>query len=357
MWSRRALAVAVLLLLAPSSSPSPTFEDFVPCARAPSATETRALHAITCDTRAGWRSRQALKAWNVTGENLRLDGVTMRNVCHGRRWEGFITKPRLYLEYAEALPRTSAQGGLTHLLFMDSDTFWSVNTVASLWRGYDCARGGRDLLVSTEMSCWVGRYCNQTDVARWYADDVPPTFSPFVNSGVAMGTAEAVARMLRFVIDNQAAYFVHPPGGRVKFDDQLAIADYVQHHSAGAVALDFRQTLFGSAAAIGDTALHRNRQPFVCRNASGAVVSGCFDFSTHLARKGFYVVDPTECTLSRVHREGMELAAEMRTLSPTPVLWHANGVGRRTILAYADKAYLCYLRQRNMSHEDFMSAD
>ena len=51
---------------------------------------------------------------------------------------------------------------------MDSDTFWSANDMHTIWDKFDCSRGNKEVVLSTEMSCWVGRYCTLEDLHRWY---------------------------------------------------------------------------------------------------------------------------------------------------------------------------------------------
>lgn len=133
--------------------------------------ETRELYVATCDTRTEWRSFYAMKIWNVTGHDLRTkDGLNMKNVCYGENWGkfGFLTKPLLYLEYLKSLPQVTAKGGKVYTILMDSDTFWSAKSLQTIWDKFDCSRGQKDVVLSTEMSCWVGRYCTQEDLYRWY---------------------------------------------------------------------------------------------------------------------------------------------------------------------------------------------
>jgi len=181
-------------------------------------TEKRRLFVATCDSRDGWKEFMALKTWNVTGFNLRtgtsegsvrttLTGIktaavpslplSMVNVCKAHAWGGFLTKPLLYLEWLLTIPPQNELGGDNHVILMDSDTFWAASDQTSIWNKYDCARQGKDLLLSTEMSCWVGRYCTQEDMHRYY-NHTPssPSFSPFLNSGVVMGKVNSVRHML-----------------------------------------------------------------------------------------------------------------------------------------------------------------
>ena len=133
--------------------------------------EKRDLYVATCDTRTEWKSFYAMKLWNVTGHVLRTKyGLNMKNVCYGENWgkHGYLTKPLLYLNYLKSLPKVSQRGAGVYVILMDSDTFWSANSLQSIWDKFDCSRGDKEVVLSTEMSCWVGRYCTQEDLYRWF---------------------------------------------------------------------------------------------------------------------------------------------------------------------------------------------
>jgi endogenous inhibitor of DNA gyrase (YacG/DUF329 family) len=210
--------------------------------------ERRQLYVATCDTRSAWKEFQALKIWNVTGQYLRNDGIHMKNVCKGENWGkyGFLTKPLIYLDYIKTL-LTKPNAELIHIILMDSDTFWSAQTARKVWTKYDCARKNKHVVISTEMSCWVGRYCQKADLERWYSNlHAVPSYSPFVNSGVVMGQISSVAKMLEYVVANNQSYFTTYV--KHKFDDQYAIADYGINIAPSEVALDYHQQISASAS-------------------------------------------------------------------------------------------------------------
>jgi hypothetical protein len=211
--------------------------------------ENRRLFVATCDTRVGWKEFNALRYWNVTGLTLRQDNVNMVNVCKGENWGklGFLTKPLLYLRYIQSLIQLYPNDDLSHIILMDSDTFWSAATVNKIWNKYDCARGSKNMVLSTEMSCWIGRYCTPEDITRWYNNTKStPSFSPYANSGVIMGDLRTVARMLDYVVVHNASYFITYT--KHKFDDQFAIADYAINVAPQDVALDYRQQMSASCS-------------------------------------------------------------------------------------------------------------
>ena len=40
-------------------------------------------------------------------------------------------------------------------IMLDSDTLWAVDDVNVVWRKFDTVRGEKEIVVSTEMNCWV----------------------------------------------------------------------------------------------------------------------------------------------------------------------------------------------------------
>mmetsp|Transcript_24342 Transcript_24342/g.54177 ORF Transcript_24342/g.54177 Transcript_24342/m.54177 type:complete len:349 (+) Transcript_24342:146-1192(+) len=296
--------------------------DYHPC---PMSTqqENRILHVATCDTRSGWKEFMALKWWNVTGEALRSD-VHMLNVCRGKNWgsNGFLTKPLTYLAHIQtllALPHPE----LRHIILMDSDTFWATTALSKVWNKYDCARGDKHLVVSTEMSCWVGRYCQPPDLARWYGNSsATPSYSPFVNSGVVMGRLGEAATMLQYVVDNNQSYYTTYV--KRKFDDQYAIADYAISIAPHLVALDYSQQISASASIHAPGEPPDHGWPFVCLNRTGYFDMSCHPWTTLVRKQGHFDLKK-DCTLHRHTHSKMALNIELRSLAPDPLIWHGNG--------------------------------
>ena len=320
--------------------------------------ELRDLYVATCDTRSGWKEFTALKSWNVTGHPLRsLEGLSMRNVCTGRNWgaNGFLTKPLLYLEFLKSLPKKNARGGLVYVILMDSDTFWSTNSVQEIWRKFDCARGTKDMVLSTEMSCWVGRYCTESDLKRWYNNktiEASPSYSPFANSGVVMGLATKVARMLEYVVANNQSYFI--TYHKHKFDDQYAIADYAINVRPEDVALDYNQQLLASFSIHCDGDPHEDGWPFVCKKTDGTLSNSCPNWTVLLQRLGHFYVNTETCHVERKYWPNMPISEQLHTLAPDPVIWHGNGVGKRSFYTFGHGAFKCFLDKRNMTEDNYM---
>ena len=70
-----------------------------------------------------------------------------------------LRRPIGYLKHLEGLVANYSSAGRDpasgFAVLMDSDTIWSVTDVDVLWRKFDIVRGDRQVVVSTEMNCWV----------------------------------------------------------------------------------------------------------------------------------------------------------------------------------------------------------
>lgn len=255
---------------------------------------------------------------NITGSELRKQGLSMVNVCKGLNWgaHGFLTKPILYDKYINTLPLDSN----TYVILMDSDTFWSATSIQQIWSAFDCARNNRNIIVSTEMSCWVGRYCTPDDIKRWYSKIYAESYSPFLNSGVIMGLASSVSQMLNFVITNNQSYFITYV--KHKFDDQYAIADYAINIAPDQVQLDYHQQLAASCSVhtVGD--VEDFGWPFVCKHRNGTLYPSCYDFTAKLTRSSHFRIDEQTCLAHRHLTKTTPELIELETLSLNPIIWH-----------------------------------
>lgn len=317
--------------------------------------ETRRLFVATCDTRSGWKEFISLKTWNITGYSLRSQGVSMTNVCSGKNWgaNGYLTKPLIYLDYLKTLAKITTPESPIYVILMDSDTFWAVNDISIIWDKFDCARGSKEVVLATEMSCWVGRYCREEDLHRWYNHtELTPSYSPFVNSGIVMGSIEKVQKMLNYVVVHNKSYYITYTN-KHKFDDQYAIADYAIKVAPEDVALDYSQQLLASFS------IHAPADPpddpgwpFVCKNKLGKLDTSCPNWTMKLTKMGHYKMNQTSCNLQRNYWEQMPIKEELESLAKDPIIWHGNGAGKRLYQQYGFDAFKCSLGQRNMTELD-----
>lgn len=313
------LCLVVLLMASAKQLP------YKPCPMK-SGTENRRLFVATCDTRIAWKEFMALRLWNVTGEPLRNNGVSMINVCKGENWGklGFLTKPLIYLKYLKSIVEKYTDNQLNHVILMDSDTFWSVTDVKKVWNKYDCARGTKSAVLSTEMSCWVGRYCVDDDIKRWYnRTGGYPSYSPFANSGVVMGQINTVMDMLQYVVVNNASYFT--TYHKLKFDDQYAIADYAINIAPQHFELDYHQQIAASCSIHAPGDPPDEGWPFVCQDRNGTMAKSCHIYTNLMRKVGYFEVSKYTCMAVRKTWDNMPLQWEMESMSNEPLIWHGNG--------------------------------
>lgn len=318
--------------------------------------ENRKLFVATCDSRLGYKSHWALRAWNSSGYNLRKkNNLPMINVCYGKSWKTyeFLTKPMLYKNYVSKLPQDA------YIILMDSDTFWAVDDVSTIWHRFDCARNGKEMVLSTEMQCWIGRYCNEDDIKRWYSDVTNiPTYSPFANSGVVMGKNQQIIEMLDYVIKNNKKYFIEKPGNKYKFDDQYAYVDYAITLKPDIVALDYHQQLLSSFS-VHVPALNGEepeRWGFRCKRKNGTISMHCPDYTQKMMREGYFHLDQKSCELSRKLPENGALNSYLESISPHTVIWHGNGVGKRVYSKLHQDVFACFLRNHEINLVNWQSS-
>ena len=307
--------------------------------------ETREVRVFTCDTRKGWREFLALRVWNVTGLALRDEGLQMINVCSGKNWGqyGFLTKPLTYLEHLKQLPKKSQSGGDMYAVLMDSDTFWSATSIKKLWNKFDCGRGNKEVLLSTEMACWVGRFCTAEDIARWYSNIAStPSYSPFANSGVIMGKVPNLIKMLEHVVVNNQSYYITYM--KNKFDDQYAIADYAIKVAPDEVELDYHQQFSAGFTLHAEGDEKDDGWPFRCKTRNHNISMSCPDWTKLLTKLGHYIVDPKTCLAQRKFWDAMPMKEEVDSLAQDPIIWHGNGAGKRVAMDISHHSFICYLK-------------
>ena len=344
-------ALIILLLLHPRIEVDSTYRH--PECPYSFASHDRKLFVAMCDSRGGIRGLSFTKLWNITGQNLRDQGASMVNVCYnyveyGKH--GTLTKPLLFNDYIKKNLLQKPHSDLYYVILMDSDTYWSIDSLQRLWNLYDCARNNKNVVISSEMNCWIGRYCSEEDVQKWFPD-LPyiPSYSPFLNSGIVMGKAYDVSFMLDYVINNNQSYYVQAKY-KQKFDDQLAIADYALYKARENVSLDYYQLLAGNFA------IHAPQinKYFVCKSLNGTLSSNCGDYTLMMSRKGYLYVNSTTCALQRKIYPTLPFYEYLTNLSVTPALWHGNGVGKPIWKHFGVQIYDCFLKKRNITNEQFM---
>ena len=289
---------------------------------------------------------------------------------------------------------TSTPASNLYAILMDSDTVFSVSDISELWNKYDCAietankynnpdKLHKNILMSTETSCWIGQFCTPQNISMYYGTkpntvpylnswgthkelnkynnilDTTPSYSPFANSGVMMGSMNELLLMLEYVNENSNKYYLYAPHKNNKyiFDDQYAYTDYCLNIKPSRCGLDFHQQISASVGMTFQDVLvehDTNKLPFVCMTSNGDVSYRCPDVLSVLNRQkgGYYQFNSDTCRITRSpHNEynnNRKYAAQLLTLSPTPAIIHGNGGGKRFLYGDNDKhpgyqAFKCYL--------------
>ena len=396
------LAVRIVLLSAVFAAEA-SHKSLPPkCIEADPAPPNRTLHVLYCDTRLGHR----LQYYKNESAALRVERSSplqfeVINVCFRVRWDGFKTKPIQYLKYLRGLIRRLNDEGIAEsevaVMLADSDTFWSTDSVSSVFRKYDCVRQNKSLVMSTESSCWIGRICTQEDIQRYYGHASSPSYSSFINSGLSMGSPSALVHLLEYVVSSNASLI------NGKLDDQLGYASYFATFPS-LVALDYHQELFGSlafAVKINDentssltceiaAKTELRAQPaflhkidcdrvdsaralpkkFHVQNTNCSIVRyrnparssiaspfafNCVSLIKEVYSKGGIYLENELCKVmrrpiyndanidSRTDRATQEV---MDTLSSDPVIWHGNGFSKSTLLSLRSELSRCLFHLR-----------
>lgn len=323
--------------------------------------ENRYLYIITCDNGSKksyvggqYNPKDSTAIWNVSSTALWSDGVSMINVCTDISWDyGFLTKSMQYHKHVSHLFNsiTTATADEIFVMLVDGDTIWSVSDVSEIWNRYDCARNDKPILVSAEMGCWMGYYCNQNDTDLWYPDIASiPTFSPFVNSGVVMGKGSLILDMLSYILDHNQTYYTFDKRLQTnRFHDQHAVGDYALRVAKHLVQLDYYQQFSGSFCVHIPHTKHNPAYKSVCKTLNGSIDYHCKDLTAQVRNKEpkYFRVNYTTCQIYRSLRNGMNGYTALENLFPKPVIWHGNGPGKKTYYALGEEVLDCYKHAAN----------
>ena len=221
-----------------------------PKCRRTSEVGRRSLHVLYCNT------RMSEELFDLFQENTGVNRIKesfdgqlhVMNSCHNSTWRGWDTKVAKYASSIDHIiserRKTGTQNIPTSIMLADTDTLWSVTSVKDIFEMYDCVRKDKDLVMSTEVMCWVGRHCTESDIKLFYSNISSPSYSSFINAGLSMGSPHALLKLLDFVLHSELSYV--PKGG---LNDQRGYALYSATFPH-LVAPDYHQQLFGSAVAF-----------------------------------------------------------------------------------------------------------
>jgi hypothetical protein len=334
---------------------------FIPCyEKSSTSIGHRELHVLTCDDFGKGRFlalNDAINTWNITSQNLWSNGVIMKNICDGRSLDhSSLTKSIAYLEYTSSLLDDVRRMNLSridklHVMLMDSNTFWSADNIQQIWDRYDCARGDKEILVSSEM----GYHGNSSHITRLYGKTVQaPTYSSFVNSGVIMGKAIFIEEMLRFIVAHNQSYYSHHDHDGLH--DQHAISDFALRVAPGLVAIDYHQQLTGSFAVHASSRRLPSKHVSltVCRAKNGAVDCHCQDMTIRITTlfPTYFHFNESSCSIYRDLQANMQAYQQLGNLASHPVIWQGNEEKRRTYVTLSNQAVNCWLKSSNSTNAD-----
>lgn len=143
------------------------------------------------------------------------------------------------------------------------------------------------------------------------------------------------------------------PGGKMKFDDQFAIADYAIVVAANDVALDVHQQLLASCSIHAPPVPEEDGWPFVCKTVNGNISRSCVDYTTYMFRHDYFVINEKHCNAERNLQTRLKLYTQMSSLAPDPIIWHGNGVGKGIFAGLGARSFRCYLAKRNLTEDDY----
>ena len=143
------------------------------------------------------------------------------------------------------------------------DTHLNPFTADEIIDQFRLVASGRSVLLSTEMTCWIGRVCSAEAVQRFKT--VFPTTGRFLHSQY-MGTRDGLLHMLSW-------------GANTTMDDDMhMIYEYALRH-AERIALDTNQTIFGSFA----NAQRDDKGKYMCWSGKcSAAVTKCYRYGRRI---------------------------------------------------------------------------
>eukprot|EP01041_Mallomonas_annulata_P006473 gene6473-13072_t len=295
----------------------------------------RKLHLITCETENPNKANNPqLASWNISSEYFtRVENISRINACTGKSWAKyrFLSKPIFYRDILQTLIANSTNISQEYVIMMDSDTIFRSNiTLSEIFSKFDKISAGKNIVISSEMSCYVGSRCSSKEVSTWYPNaNISEGNSIFLNSGLMMGKAISFIPVLDYIIEHNKDYDITKRG---KFEDQKAFTDYTFRLFPNIITLDYNQELFASFPSYFAYPGFRNR--YTCKSLNHEIVSTCdetcFECTPAMAENElkFLVFDESICSIFRNKSPAPHLLKLLSNLAEDPLIWHGNGLGK-----------------------------
>ena len=190
------------------------------------------FQVISCDT------RTSVQQHRLEGNKSHLTHLfKSTNICYDEAWKGNGMKMEMYHSFAVNVSQNAKLFECEPvLIFIDGDVLFNNEIDRQLlqqkWLDINA-----DIVLSTEMSCWIGRDCTLIDFQALYAPTTTTDTgeSIFINSGAFMGRPAALIDFLGKAIALRNSFMKIPNSHknwqfRFRFDDQYAITQIAMTH-------------------------------------------------------------------------------------------------------------------------------
>lgn len=275
----------------------------------------------------------------------------------------FLTKPLAYLTEINEIIKNNKLNNEdindSYGLLVDSDILWSNYTLMEIWNKYESTRNNKPIVVSSELNCWIGKFCSKEDIQHVYFSKTETGYSSFINSGAIIGTISSLQHMLQNLTTDYKLYFLKTDKGYV-YDDQYAFSLYARDNPH-LVTVDSHQVLFGTFQIYDPQPIPLLESGYVCKvDESPSNFSYGSKELTGLALKtGSIAFNHKTCQIERFpHKlEHIQQAKSiyhiMSTLSNQPLLWHGNGGGKKTYSRFRPLTMECNFKKFGINSDRF----
>lgn len=170
------------------------------------------LHILTCVTdekgTKAWKADHLFHIWNNSASAFKIlpgkEGrLIVRNVCDGIPWLGMATKSREYEKYLRGILETPGYSSSDLIMITDGlDVLFNSRgrSVDEVIEKYRLAVAEKEILLSSEMWCWIGMPCAPDHEEFLYGSkswEAKRTACPrYLNAGAYIGTVAGLHRLV-----------------------------------------------------------------------------------------------------------------------------------------------------------------
>lgn len=312
--------------------------------------EDRCLHILICDDRPEVARRAAdtifTPALKSNSDNLK---VTHSSICEGKPTDQKMMKAFYTLQYVKENANKLCDISQNYVLVLDTDMWWNSNSLSKLWTVYDNERKNKDVLVSSQDYCWIGRNCKREDFQDYFPnpshEDSDP-YSMFYNAGAIMGSFAKVGKMFKWMVDQGDLFGVQYPKGNL-YDEQYAVTAYSTTVHPEDVQLDIKQALAAIPSIISQNNNWHNylfgrrcKEVVSCRSSKMSMNTVLLPNHCVLLScpHDMIITDSNSCLLTRNLTAYLDHNSKIDRLEPFPLMFHFAGDTKRMgHEAYSDR--------------------